>query len=287
MSAITTSFRRWSTPAQARPALLSPPVALAVVWLTIVIVVAIAAPVLAPHSPNATDLTAIYSGPSSAHLLGTDELGRDTLSRLIYGSRTGLLGPLFLILLTTAFGGLIGLVAAWKGGRADTAISVMIDILLAFPGLLLAILAVAIFGVGLTAPVIALAISYTPYLARLIRGAAIRERAQPYVAALSIQGFGGVHICLRHLLPNISRLIFSQAALAFGYALVDLAAISFLGLGVQPPTSDWGELVADGQAGLVNGHPQVSIYAGVVIVLTVLAVNVIGERVAQSEGLQT
>jgi peptide/nickel transport system permease protein len=140
------------------------------------------------------------------------------------------------------------------------------------------VLAAAVFGVGLLAPVLALSVAYTPYVARVLRGAALRERAQPYVAALEVQGASAVAICLRHLIPNMLHLIVAQATTLFGYAMVDLAAISFLGLGVQPPSADWGVMVSENQQGIIQGYPIPSLAAGICIVIVVVAFNIFGER---------
>jgi peptide/nickel transport system permease protein len=148
----------------------------------------------------------------------------------------------------------------------------------------LAILAVAVFGVGLGAPIVAIAIAYVPYIARLVRGAGLRERRLPYVEAATVQGLGGWYICRRHLLPNLMPLVIAQATISFGYAMVDLAAISFLGLGVQPPTADWGAMVAEGQASILRGYPQEALFSGTLIVLAVMAFLILGERItARSE----
>jgi peptide/nickel transport system permease protein len=176
--------------------------------------------------------------------------------------------------------------AAWAGGWVDSVISTVLDILFAFPAILLAILAAAVFGAGLTAPTLALAIAYMPYVARVLRGAALRERAREYISALEVQGLSAALICLRHLVPNLMPLIVAQGTLLFGYAMVDFAAISYVGLGVQPPQADWGVMVATGQAGVLQGYPLESISAGLCIVVVVVAVNLLGERLAQrdSEG---
>ncbi|MGI9117569.1 MAG: ABC transporter permease, partial [Gaiellales bacterium] len=157
-------------------------------------------------------------------------------------------------------------------------LTVVMDILFAFPGILLAILAAAVFGASLQTAAIALAIAYAPYIARVLRAAAMQERNQPYIAALEVQGFSAWRICLRHLVPNISGLLVAQATILFGYAMVDLAAISFIGLGVQPPQPDWGVMVAEGQAGVLQGYPAESLAAGLCIVVVVVAVNLLGER---------
>ncbi len=246
---------------------------------------AIVAPVIAPHDPNAVDLLHTFAGPSLAHPLGTDDTGRDLLSRLIIGARTSLLGPLLVVILTVSLGVPLAIASAWVRGPIDAVGSRLLDVLFAFPGVLLAILAIALFGAGLPAAVIALGLAHMPYIARVTRAAAIRERELPYVAALRVHGFSSVQICRRHLLPNLGSLIIAQATVSFGYVMVDLAAISFLGLGVQPPSADWGVMIASGEPSILEGHPQQSLYAGVLIVMTVCAFTILGERFTDSDRL--
>jgi peptide/nickel transport system permease protein len=252
-----------------------------VVVLALLMFVSLFAPFLAPRDPLSIDLSHVLEGSSGQHLLGTDQSGRDIMSRLIFGARTSLLGPLGVVLVSTIVGVAGGVTAAWRGGWIDSIISRVSDLLFSFPGLLLAILAVSLFGSGLVAPVIALAIAYTPYVARLARSAALVERDRPYIAACRVQGFGGLMICVRHLVPNIAPVVLAQATIDFGYALIDLAALSFLGLGVQPPTADWGVMVSEGQASVLRGAPQQAMFAGAAIVVTVVAFNVIGEGFAE------
>lgn len=246
-------------------------------------VVAVFAPLIAPHDPNAVDLLHTFSGPTLLHPLGTDDTGRDLLSRLIVGSRTSLLGPLLIVALSVCLGVPLAITSAWVRGAVDAAISRLLDILFAFPGVLLAILAISLFGAGLPAAIIALALAHMPYIARVTRAAAIRERELPYVAALRVHGFSALQICWRHLVTNLSPLIIAQATVSFGYVMVDLAAISFLGLGVQPPSADWGVMIASGEPSILEGHPQQSLYAGVLIVLTVCAFTILGERLTDSD----
>jgi peptide/nickel transport system permease protein len=245
------------------------------------VLMAVFAPLLAPYDPNQSDILASNEGPSSAHLLGTDSVGRDILSRIIYGARLSLLGPALVVAIATVSGVAIALLTAWHGGRVDAAASRVLDVLFAFPGLIFAILAVAMFGTGLVAPVIALSIAYTPYIARVVRSAAIKERNLPYVAALHVGGMSPLRICTRHLLPNLMPYVLVQAAVSFGYALVDLSALSYLGLGVQPPSAEWGRMVADGQAAILNGQPQASLFAGLAIVVTVIAFNLLADRLVR------
>jgi len=250
------------------------------VVIAVAVFLAIFGPLLAPHDPNAANLANAYVGPVAGHALGYDSQGRDLLSRLLTGARTSIAGPFLVVAVSMVAGSVLAVTAAWAGRWVDASISTVLDILFAFPAILLAVLAAAVFGAGLTAPTLALAIAYTPYIARVLRGAALRERAREYVDACEVQGLSAVAICARHLIPNLMPLIVAQATLLFGYAMVDFAAISFIGLGVQPPTADWGVMVASGQAGVLQGYPLESLTAGLCIVVVVVAVNLLGERLA-------
>jgi peptide/nickel transport system permease protein len=239
---------------------------------------AVFGPLLAPYDPNLPNLSLSWADPAGGHLLGYDFEGRDVLSRLLAGAQSSMLGPLVVVILSVTVGTLLAVTAAWRRGASDAVISTGLNILFAFPGILLAILATAVFGAGLPAAAIALSIAYLPYIARVLRSAALKERGQPYVAALEVQGASATAICVRHVIPNIGPLIVAQATILFGYAMVDLAAISFLGLGVQPPTANWGVMIAENQDGLVMGHPLPAVAAGLCIVTVVIAVNLLGER---------
>jgi peptide/nickel transport system permease protein len=256
------------------------------VVIAVAVLLAIFGPLLAPHDPDAASLGNAYVGPVAGHPLGYDSQGRDLLSRLLTGARTSMVGPFLVVAVSMVAGSVLAVAAAWSGRWVDASISTVLDILFAFPAILLAVLAAAVFGAGVTAPILALGIAYTPYIARVLRGAALRERARDYVAACEVQGLSAVAICGRHLIPNLMPLIVAQATLTFGYAMVDFAAISFIGLGVQPPTADWGVMVASGQAGVLQGYPMESLTAGLSIVVVVVAVNLLGERLAakDSEG---
>jgi peptide/nickel transport system permease protein len=270
--------------ARARRRIAASTVVYTLCWVVVGVAVflAIFGPLLAPHDPNYSQLEFQFVGPFQAkgYLLGFDSQGRDLLSRLMVGARTSMLGPFLVVVLSMALGVIISIVAAWRGGWTDSALGTVMDILFAFPGILLAVLAAAVFGAGLAAPTIALAIAYTPYIARVLRSAALRERARDYIAAAEVQGVSTFNICTRHLLPNLGPLVVAQGTLVFAWAMVDLAAISFLGLGVQPPTADWGVMVATGETGVLQGYPLESLSAGLCIVLVVVAVSLLGERVA-------
>ena len=235
-----------------------------------------------PFDPNASDLSFANVGPYGPHLLGFDGQGRDVLSRLLEGARTTIFGAGFVALVSVTIGASLALATAWFGGKFDASTSVVLDVLFAFPGILLAIVAAAVFGPSLWSAALALSIAYSPYVARVLRGAAMKERAMAYIAALEVQGFGAWRLCARHLLPNISSLIVAQGTILFGFAMVDLAAISFLGLGVQNPQADWGVMVSEGKTSLLQGYPLVSLTAVLCIVGVVAAVSFLGDRLDAS-----
>jgi peptide/nickel transport system permease protein len=246
-------------------------------FLLVVVIAAVLAPALTPTDPNTTNLLESFQGFSAQHWLGTDSTGRDIAARLLFGARTSLLGPAAIVVLALAISVPLGLVAAWTRGWPAGLVNRAVDVVFAVPGLLLAILTVAIFGPGLTSAVSALAVAYTPFLARVVISAAEAQRRQPYVDVLTVQGVSPVRIMVRHVLRNIGPIVVGQATITFAYALLDLAALSFLGLGVQAPQSDWGVMVSDRDA-VLQGHPQQVVIASVAIVLTVLALLVVGAR---------
>ncbi|KJL26590.1 Glutathione transport system permease protein GsiD [Microbacterium azadirachtae] len=249
-----------------------------IVFLVVIVLAAIFAPLIAPMNPNTTDILNASSGPSVEHWLGTDTTGRDILSRLLYGARLSLLAPLAVVILTTIVGAIVGLAAARSGGVVDLVLSRAMDIVFAFPSLLLGLLAVAIFGPGLTAPIIALAIGYIPFLGRIVRTATQQEQARPYIGSHIVMGFSSWWITVRHILPNIVPLLLAQATLAFGYAMLDIAALSYLGLGVQPPAADWGSMIAQSQSAVMQGQLWGMFWPSLAVILTVLSVNVLGEH---------
>ncbi|MYT94774.1 ABC transporter permease subunit [Streptomyces sp. SID8359] len=238
---------------------------------------ALLAPWVAPHAPNAVDLGDALAGPSAEHPLGKDAAGRDTLSRLLLGARTSLLGPLGVVAFSTLAGVAVGTAAAWRGGWLDSVLSRSTELVFAFPGVLLAILIISVHGEGLLAPVLALSVAYLPYVSRLTRSLVLAERERPYVSAYRVQGHSALQICLRHVLPNIAPVVLAQSTINFGYALMDLAGLSFLGLGVPALTPDWGRMVFDGQTAVQHGYPLSAILPCLLIVLTVVAFNVVGE----------
>ncbi|WP_206427552.1 ABC transporter permease [Leucobacter chromiireducens] len=261
---------------------LGPTGIIAAAVLTVFVLAALLAPWLAPYDPDFPDLLAALSGPSAQHLLGADALGRDLLSRLMFGARITLLGPTLVILIATVVGTALALIAAWNRGRVDTVISWVLDVLFSVPGIVFALIAVAIFGPNLPTVVVGLSIGYIPYVARVVRGAALRERGMPYVQAAWLQGQSGVGISLTQILPNVQPIVVAQAVSSLGFAVIDLAAVSFLGLGVQPPTADLGLMVKSGFDSLLRGQALEAIAAGLAIVLIVWSITVIGDRLASN-----
>jgi peptide/nickel transport system permease protein len=249
---------------------------IALAILGLLFLVAVFGPLLVRTDPDSIDLSYSNVGAIPGHLLGFDSQGRDLFARLVYGAHSTLLGPCIVIAASTLLGATMALASAWRGGMFDATVARVTDAMFAFPGLLLAILAVSLFGPGLLVASIALAIAYTPYVARIVRSAALKERSLPYIAALQVQGFSGWRIVCRHVLPNIGVTVIAVATLSFGYSLIDLAALSFIGLGVQPPQSDWGVMVANGVPSIIDGYPQESLFAGALIVIVIGAVNFLG-----------
>ena len=257
--------------------LMAAAIAYAALWVSIAIV----APYIVPHDPNEISLRDVYFPMSPDHLLGTDQVGRDIFSRILVGSRTTLIGPLLVVSISGFAGVTLAILSAWRGGWLDTVMVRIFDLLFGLPGILLALVAVTVFGAGIYSAVIALSIVYIPYIARIVRSEALRQRSLPYIAASSITGFSAWTIAWRHLVPNLTPLILSQLILTFGYAMVDLAAISFLGLGVQAPQSDWGVMVSAGQQSILRGHPHEAVFAGIAIVTVVVAFTVIGDKISE------
>lgn len=271
---------RGRVPRAARRAARRDPLLLAaIVVVAAVVLMAVLGPWIAPFPPEQLHAGPVDGPSSPQNLFGSDDLGRDILSRVLVGAAPSLFGPVVVVLLSTLLGVVLSVTAAWFGGLARGVIARIVDMIFAIPGLVLAVLAVAMFGKGLVAPVLALSVAYVPVVARLTQTAASRELAKPYVAALRIQGVSSAAICFRHLVPALLPVIAAQATIGFGYATLDLSAISFLGLGAQPPAADWGSMIAGGQPGLLQGAPEQSAFPAALIVITVLAVGVLGARV--------
>ncbi len=243
-----------------------------------VVGMALLAPWIAPHDPAAQSVLARLAPPAwlargdPAHLLGTDALGRDVLSRIIWGARATLLVGVAVVLLSGSFGVLVGLVAGYAGGRTDAVLMRLVDIQVSFPGVLLILLIVSVVGPSLLTIVVVLAITNWMIYARLVRGTVLSLRSAPYVEAAEIVGCGPVRILWRHILPNLVSPLLTVAILEFTNVVLAEAAISFLGLGVQPPATSWGLDVASGRDYVFVAWWLVT-FPGLAIAVTVLGVN--------------
>ncbi|WP_350349018.1 ABC transporter permease [Agromyces sp. G08B096] len=250
-------------------------------FLALVVLVAALAPLIAPYPPDRIDFAAIWAGPSAAHPLGTDQLGRDLLSRLLLGTRESLMGPFLLLTGATVLGVAIGLVAAWNGGWVDVLLARITDVMFAFPGLLFVVLVVAVFGKGPWTAILALALAYAPVIAKFTRSIALSELARPYVDAYRVQGVSPLAIAVRRVLPNMTPPLLGYLVVLFGEGLMSLATLSYLGFGAQPPSSEWGLMVQEGQDGIVLGHFAPTLVPGLAIAAVVVAVNIVGVRLAE------
>jgi peptide/nickel transport system permease protein len=254
------------------------------VFLGLVVLAAAFAPLLAPYAPDAVDLSSSLVGTTGDHPLGTDASGQDLLSRVLYGARTSLIAPLALLAIAALLGVTLGTVAAWRGGWVDTLVSRVTDVMYAFPGLLFVVLIIAVFGAGLTTSVLGLGLAFAPTIAKYTRSVALAERSKPYVDAYRVQGMSGLRICVRHLVPNLARSIVGYLVVLFGEALMSLATLSYLGFGSQPPSSDWGLMVQEGQAAIVQGALLPALVPGTAIAAVVVAFNVVGVWAADRLG---
>lgn len=248
----------------------------------VILAVAIFAPIVAPHSPSEQNRDALLlvpvwsEGGNASYLLGTDAVGRDILSRLIYGARFSLFIGLVVVTLSVISGVLIGLVAGYFGGRIDMVIMRVMDIILAFPSLLLALVLVAVLGPGLLNAMIAISLVNQPHFVRLTRASVLSEREKEYVIASKVAGAGTMRIMFLTILPNCLGPLIVQATLAFSAAILDAAALGFLGMGAQPPTPEWGTMLAEARE-FIQRAPWVVTFPGLAILITVLAINLMGD----------
>ncbi len=250
------------------------------------VAVAVLAPLLAPHSPSRGDLTDIrpgfVPGPSADHPLGLDLQGRDELSRLVYGARSSLVIGVLSVTLGGLVGIAVGAVAGAFGGWVDTLIMRLMDVMLAIPGLLLAVAVAALLGPSLASMMIAIGVAGIPIVARLLRGTMLSERERDYVLAARAIGVKRRAIVLRHVIPNSVSPVLVTATLALGGAILDAAALAFLGLGPgDPATPEWGAMLAEGQSALQTS-PQLVILPGVAIALAVLGFNLLGDALREA-----
>ncbi|MBX9459276.1 MAG: ABC transporter permease subunit [Rhizobium sp.] len=252
------------------------------VFFVALVIVAIAAPLVAPWLPNEQNRSVLLlppfwqEGGSTQYLLGTDAVGRDILSRLIYGARFSLFIGLVVVSVSVISGVLIGLVAGYFSGWIDTVIMRIMDIILAFPSLLLALVLVAVLGPGLVNAMIAIALVNQPHFVRLTRAAVMNERGKDYVVGSRVAGAGTLRLMFLTILPNCLAPLIVQATLAFSAAILDAAALGFLGMGAQPPTPEWGTMLAESREFIQRAWWVVT-FPGLAILITVLAINLMGD----------
>ena len=244
--------------------------------LIVLVLVAVFAPWLAPHSPTKTDLMATLAPPSLTFPLGTDQFGRDVLSRLIWGARVSLQVALAVVVLSLSIGSLLGALAGYAGGWIERIITIVNDVLLAFPGFLLALAIVAARGSSLQSIVLAVSIAYVPRVAVVMRAVVLTIKPKPFIEASHAIGVSNFRILVKHIIPNATPPVIVVATVSAATAILAEAGLSFLGLGVQPPTPTWGNIISDGQTSIVE-HPLISISAGLCIAATVIALNLMGD----------
>jgi len=246
------------------------------ILILIYLITALLAPVIFPGNPSAPNLMRSLERPSIAQLLGTDELGRSIMGRIIHGSRVSLLIAVGVVAVGLLVGVPLGLVSGYYGGKIDFGIQRVTDTLLAFPGFLLALALVSVLGVGLKNTIISVGISMVPIYIRLVRGCTLSVREQTYVEAAKAVGTRNRVILVRHILPNVMVPITIQTSLGMGTAILFAAGLGFLGIGVQPPTPEWGAMLGSGRAYLFHA-PHVATFPGIAIFLAVLGFNLAGD----------
>ena len=252
------------------------------VFVMVVLLCAVFAPEVAPYSPTA-NFPIINGGPSYAHLLGTDDVGRDLLSRLIFGARISLEAAAIVVVLALLVSVPVGLVAGYFSGRTDNVLMRIIDAMFAFPPLILAITVAALLGRSLHNESIAIAITFVPGLTRVVRGQVLSVREETYIEAARAVGAGPIRIIRRHVLPNVASPLVIQTAIILGYALLAEAGLSFLGLGVQPPNASWGVMLQEAYQ-FVLSDPWATVVPGLAIALTVLSFNLVGDGLRDALG---
>lgn len=244
--------------------------------LALVVLAAIFAPLISPYDPRDQDVLHVFANPSPRHWLGTDDLGRDILSRIIWGARATLYVGFVSVTIAVVCGVTLGLVAGFYGSWIDSIISRLVDVVFAFPTILLAIGVVGMLGPSLTNAMIAIGVVYTPVYARLTRSMTLATKGREYVEAAVVAGGTDFRLLWRHILPNITAPLIIQTSLSLSLAILTEASLSFLGLGTQPPNPSWGTMVNNGQR-LIELSPWQAVFPGVAIMLTVLGFNLVGD----------
>jgi len=267
--------RRWTVLRRAARARLAP---FGAAGLALSVLTALTAPLVAPYDPLAQNLGNTLAPPGRTHLLGTDNVGRDVLSRVIWGTRVSLLAGVVSVVLAGIAGSVLGILAGYWGGRMDGLVMRVMDAVLSFPPLVLALALGAVLGAGLGGVLLALGVVYTPTFARLMRGQVLTITARDYVDAARALGASGWRVALRHVVPNAINPIIVQASLSVAFAILAEASLSFLGLGIQPPQASWGSMINAGR-GYLQQAPWIVFGPGAALFVTVVGLNFVGDAV--------
>lgn len=267
--------RRWTVLRRAARARLAP---FGAAVLALSVLIALTAPLVAPYDPLVQNLGNSLAPPGRAHLLGTDNVGRDVLSRVIWGTRVSLVAGLVSVVLAGIAGSVLGVLAGYCGGRIDGLVMRVMDAVLSFPPLVLALALGAVLGAGLGGVLLALGVVYTPTFARLMRGQVLTITARDYVDAARALGASGWRVALRHVVPNAINPIIVQASLSVAFAILAEASLSFLGLGIQPPQASWGSMINAGR-GYLQQAPWIVFGPGAALFVTVVGLNFVGDAV--------
>lgn len=246
------------------------------VFILLMLMVAITGPIWVPYGVNAVDISKMLLGPSSEHLFGTDELGRDIFTRVVLASGVSMQVSIASVAIALTLGATAGMLSGYFGRWADAILMRVVDVMFAFPVLLLALAVVAILGPGVNTVIIAIAVVYTPIFARIARSATVAVVQEPYIKASQVTGARASRILLQHVLPNIAAPLIVQTSVSLAFAILSEAALSFLGLGAQPPEPTWGRMLFDAKGYLLQAW-WMAVLPGIIVLLTVLSFNVLGD----------
>lgn len=252
----------------------------AAVVFGLIVILAAASPFIAPYDENAA-IARPFLNPGSDHLLGTDHLGRDMLSRVLVGARVSLLAGVGAVVLSLCIGVPLGLISGFLGGTVDLFLQRVVDVMLTIPALILALVLIAVLGPGLTKVVIAIGLVESPRVARIVRGTVTGLRSNQYVEAARSTGCSTTRVMVRHILPNVVPVILTLASSLLGAAIIVEASLSFLGLGILPPTPSWGGMLSSGVQTYFVAHPWLAVPPGLAITITVLAANILGDAIQE------
>lgn len=240
------------------------------------VIIAVFAPLIATQAPEAQNLAARFQSPSATHFFGTDNFGRDIFSNVVYGARISLFIGLVATIISVIIGTIIGAVAGFFGGAVDNLMMRLVDIILSIPSLILAIAISAVLGTGIRNLILAVSLSSITNYARIVRASVLSVKEQEYVEAAKIGGASNFRLIFRHILPNCTGPIIVQATLGVGTAILQAASLSFIGLGVQPPTPEWGGMLSQGRS-YIQDYPHMTIFPGLAIALTIFSLNLFGD----------